>query len=488
MKLKPLAASLALVLVCAHAAHAGHGRHHSAPQMFQHVATFDVTRNRVTVGTDEIVSEVAEIVDVTKNGRGLVYTDSASKLIGFVDITDPANPTEDGVVLLDGEPTSVAVHGRYALAGVNTSATAAVYCADDDEDIGFITDWSGKLVVIDIARRTIVAELPMGGQPDSVAVSPDGRYAAVVVENERNEDVSDGLIPQGSVTDTSDPCDLTASGAPVPGKLVVIDMRGRPRHWTTRDVNLAGLPGMFAADDPEPEFVDINRANMAVVSLQENNHVAIVNLRNARVVKHFPAGEVDLRNVDTEEEDLINLDSDITKRREPDAVAWIGNGLFATANEGDYEDASGEEGGSRGFTVFNTAGKVKFESYESFEHTLVSAGHYNEGRSENKGVEPESVEFGRYGRDDLVFVGSERSNAVGVYKMHGVTAELQQVLPEVVRDRDRGTAPDGTHAHVEAERLGVYYSDLIPVLVKAIQEQEARIDALQAELEAMRER
>ena len=41
---------------------------------------------------------------------------------------------------------------------------------------------------------------------------------------------------------------------------------------------------------------------------------------------------------------------------------------------------------------------------------------------------------------------------------------------------------------MEAERLGVYYSDLIPVLVKAIQEQEARIDALQAELEAIRER
>ena len=73
-------------------------------------------------------------------------------------------------------------------------------------------------------------------------------------------------------------------------------------------------------------------------------------------------------------------------------------------------------------------------------------------------------------------------------KLGLIAQELQQVLPEVVRDRDRGTAPDGTRAHVEAERLGVYYSDLIPVLVKAIQEQEARIDALQAELEAIRER
>jgi len=474
MKLKPLVASLALALACVPTAYAGHGKHQHhhrhAPQLFQHVATFDVTRNRVEVGGDEIVSEVAEIVDVTKDGRTLLYTDSESELIGFVDITDPANPVEDGVVLLDGEPTSVAVHGRYALAGVNTSTTDEVYCADEDEDFGFITDWSGKLVVIDIASRTIVAEIPMGGQPDSVAVSPDGRYAAVVIENERNEDVSDGLIPQGSLTDTTDPCDLTASGAPVPGKLVVVKLRGKPQHWTTRDVNLTGLPGMFAAADPEPEFVDINRANMAVVSLQENNHIAIVNLRRGKVVKHFPAGAAELMNVDTEEEDLIKLDSDITKRREPDAVTWIGNGLLATANEGDYEDENGEEGGSRGFTVFNTRGRVKYESHESFEHLLVSVGHYNEGRSENKGVEPEAVEFARFGRDRLLFVGSERSNAVGVYKMRGSKPRLLQVLPT-------GIGPEGLKAiprrklfvaSTESEEFGAG----IPTMINIFQRQK----------------
>ena len=470
MKLRPLVASLALTVACAANTHAGPGKHHAAPASFQHIATFDVTRNRVTVGANEIVSEVAEIVDVTKDGRTLVYTDSASHLIGFVDISDPAKPAPDGVVLLDGEPTSVAVHGRYALAGVNTSTRAEVYCADDDEDIGFITDWRGKLVVIDIATRQVVAEMPMGGQPDSVAVSPDGRYAAVVIENERNEDVAGGLIPQGAITDTTDPCDLTASGAPVPGKLVVVALRGMPQQWKSRDVDLTGLPGMFAASDPEPEFVDINRANMAVVSLQENNHIAIVDLRSAKVVKSFTAGDVELRNVDTVEDDLIKLDSDIVKRREPDAVTWIGQGLFATANEGDYEDASGEEGGSRGFTVFNTAGKVKYESHESFEHLLVSAGHYNEGRSENKGVEPEAVEFGRYGRDDLLFVGSERSNAVAVYRMHGARPVLQQLLPT-------GIGPEGLKAiprrklFVAATETDVFDAG-IPTMINIFQRRE----------------
>ena len=91
------------------------------------------------------------------------------------------------------------------------------------------------------------------------------------------------------------------------------------------------------------------------------------------------------------EDDLISFDSDITKRREPDGVAWIDDESFATANEGDYEDATGEEGGSRGFTVFSIDGTIEYESAETFEHWLASAGHYNEGRSENKGVEPGAV-------------------------------------------------------------------------------------------------
>ncbi len=321
--------------------------------------------------------------------------------------------------------------------------------------------------------RTIVKEIALDGQPDSVAVSPNGRYAAIAIESERNEDVGDGLIPQGRETVDLDPtpaCDLASTGAVKPGKLVIVDLKGAPYRWKTRDVQLAGLPGMFAAADPEPEFVDINRTNLAVVTLQENNHIAIVNLRNGKVVKHFPAGSVTLQNVDTGEEDLINLDSTTTKRREPDAVTWVGNGLLATANEGDYEDASGEEGGSRGFTVFNIVGKVKYESYESFEHQLVRIGHYNEGRSENKGVEPEAVEYGRFGRDKLLFVGSERSNAVGVYKMRGAKPEFQQVLPT-------GIGPEGLKAipqrdlFVTATESDVF-DDGIPTMINIYERQK----------------
>ena len=282
--------------------------------------------------------------------------------------------------------------------------------------------------MINLYDRSIVKTFPLGGQPDSVALSPNGRYAAIVLENERDEDENDGLIPQ----------------APA-GQLVVIDMKGDPDWWPLRYVDFTGLD-MAAADDPEPEYVDINRKNKAVVTFQENNHIAIVDLKTGRIANDFSAGEVTLENVDATEEELgpqengvISLSETITKRREPDTVNWIDNDSFAIANEGDYEDANGDEGGSRGFTIFNIDGRIEYESFTSFEYASIRAGHYNEGRSANKGGEPEAIEYGDFGRDDLLFVGSERANILGVYNVNRYQPELVQMLPT-------GIGPEGIKA------------------------------------------
>ena len=101
--------------------------------------------------------------------------------IGFVDITDPRNPKALGSVKADGEPTSVTVAGGKILAGVNTSKSKA--------------DPAGKLLVLDLASKAIENSCDLGGQPDSVALSKDGKFLAVAIENERDEEVNDGEIP-----------------------------------------------------------------------------------------------------------------------------------------------------------------------------------------------------------------------------------------------------------------------------------------------------
>lgn len=375
-----------------------------ASKSFNRIATFPVCQQiDPTCNTDD--ETAAEIVAASEDGLTLIYSDSPMEQVGFVDITDPANPVEMGTLALAGEPTSVAVSGSYALVGVNTSTD-------------FVTT-SGELNVIDIASKSSVATIVLGGQPDSVAVSKDGRYAAVVIENERDEDLGDGAPPQ-----------LPA------GNLVIVDMVGAPAAWTTRTVALTGLATLFPSD-PEPEYVDINNDNIAVVTLQENNHIVLVDLSDGSIINHFSAGNVDLTQVDATEEDpaLISLSETLTAvPREPDGVTWLNSQLFATADEGDLD------GGSRGFTVFNTSGSVVFKSASMLDHMAVRFGHYPDGRSGNKGNEPENAEFGVYGNDHYLFVASERANLVFVYNVNDPANPVyKQTLPA-------GVGPEGVLA------------------------------------------
>ncbi len=379
----------------------------SHAEYFERVATFPVYRN---LSADEDVSRqtVAEITAVSRDGRALVYTDSPGERIGLVDIQDPKNPKPAGFVQLEGEPTSVAVHHHFALVAVNTSLSFA--------------QPDGVLAVFDIrnpAQPKRVATLPMGGQPDSIAISPKGRYAAVAIENERDEDLNDGLLPQ-----------LPA------GFLRIVDLKGQPSRWSTRDVDLTGLAEV-APGDPEPEYVSINDQDVAAVTLQENNHIVLVDLRRGRVLRHFSAGQVDLEGVDVDENDRIQPIGVLTgKRREPDSIAWVGP-LLATANEGDYEDAEGAEGGSRGFTLFDYNGKVWHDAGVSMEHAFIRSGHYPEKRSENKGIEPEGIASASFRKQDFLFVGSERGNAVAVYDVARPWAPvMHQLLPT-------GMGPEG---------------------------------------------
>lgn len=261
---------------------------------FNRIATF-LPCSQISPTCDTDVETSAEIVTVSEDGMTAIYSDAEYKSIGFVDISDEYNPKPLGVVTFTDEPTSVAVCGSYAIVAVNTSPD-------------FVNP-SGEWRVIDIATQTVVASGDLGGQPDSVAVSHDCKKAAVAIENERDEDLGDGEIPQ-----------LPA------GFLVVMDISNpNPAAWTTTDIPLINLPGVFEPSDPEPEFVAINKDNIAVVTLQENNAIVLVDLNTNTVIRSFSAGSVNLSQVDTIEDGIISQTGALPGQlREPDAVTWIG--------------------------------------------------------------------------------------------------------------------------------------------------------------------
>eukprot|EP00965_Chrysotila_dentata_P255750 6212328-Pleurochrysis_carterae.AAC.1 len=317
---------------------------------------------------------VAEILDVSEDGLTVIYTDSQSEQIGFVDITDPAQPQPLGVLPMGGEPTAVAVLGNYALVGVNTRSN--------------FVNTSGLLKVVNIVTQQVVREMDLGGQPDSVASSPDNQYAAIAIENERDEDLGDGAPPQMPA-----------------GFLVVLQASGSPEAWTMTNVPLVGLPGTEYPTDPEPEYVSINSDNICVLTLQENNGIVLVDLPTASVITSFTAGKVDLSQVDATEEDVIMQTESLAQvPREPDGATWLSADYFAAADEGDLD------GGSRGYTIYDKSGNVVFTSGNSLEHLVASIGHYPEARSENKGNEPENVFAGTFDGEKLLFVNSERSS------------------------------------------------------------------------------
>lgn len=365
----------------------------ASAEVFNRIATFHVVDNRPADVSPEIET-VAEIIASTADGMTLVYTDSPGEQVGLIDLTDPTVPKPAGTVALGGEPTSVVVAGDKALVGVVTSESY-------DKP-------SGYLAIVDLPSKAVVGRCDLGGQPDSLARSPDGTIVAIAIENERDEDKGDGGLPQlpGG--------NLTYFG---------ISADGTVDCTTMKTVDLSGI-AEIAPEDPEPEYVDINSRNQAVVTLQENNHIVVVDLATGEITNSFPAGAVDLDLIDTVEEGAINLNSSLSGVvREPDAVQWIGDDRIATANEGDWN------GGSRGFTVFSVDGEVLYDSGNAVEHIAARLGHYPEDRSENKGSEPEGAEVGVYGDDTMIFVGLERASLVLVYRDTGGEPEFIQALP-----------------------------------------------------------
>ncbi|RVI08489.1 esterase-like activity of phytase family protein [Sinorhizobium meliloti] len=373
-----------------------------AEQVFNRIVSFAVATN-LPEGAERNAPTSAEIITASEDGNTLIYSDSPGKRIGFIDITDAKAPEAGGIVSFSGEPTSVAVAGAKALVAVNTSES--------------FTKPSGVLAVVDIAGRKVDATCDLGGQPDSVAVNKDRTLAAIAIENERDEDVNDGQIPQMPA-----------------GDLVILSLKdGAADCATIKHVTLTGLAEV-AGDDPEPEFVAFNGRDEIALTLQENNHIVVIDGKSATVKTHFPAGTVDLEAIDTKRDGSIAFTGEQAgRKREPDAIKWLDDDRLVVANEGDYE------GGSRGFTIFDTTGKVLYESGAGFERAIASIGHYPEKRSSAKGVEPEGLELAQFGEDKLFFVLSERASIVGVYKDTGGEPELVQLLPS-------GVSPEGAVA------------------------------------------
>ncbi|MFC4307107.1 esterase-like activity of phytase family protein [Cohnella boryungensis] len=374
---------------------------------------------------------IAEIISATPDGNRLFYTSAGLGSIGVLDLTAPAKPKHLTSIEVGGEPTSVAVtpDGKTALAVVIVSK----------REVGEKPEIKpGKLVAIDTKTLKIKGELAIGNHPDSIAVTThNGQLVAVIaIENEPIY-----LDDKGIRTDEEKPGlkgDISGPGYVQIVSVNKSDIRKSKVTDVKFDAKLMKAKGLLYPEDPQPEFVDIKNGK-AAVTLQENNGVAVIDLKTAKITSLFSSGTPVKQKADLTEDGKISFTGsypeDVSKEenagaRMSDAVAWNAAGTtLYTADEGEQDYTGG-----RGWSVWSPTGKLLWSDKGSLERKAAELGFYDDSRSGAKGIEVEGVETGVFGKKEFAFVGSERGSFVAVYDIAKPSApSLVQVLPTGIR-------------------------------------------------------
>ena len=275
----------------------------------------------------------AEIVAYHAPTERLFVINATIGGVEVLDVADPSDPTP-----VAGSPID-AVGALDAVGSANSVATSEDLVAVALE--AEVAQDPGLVGFYDPETLDFLGTAPVGPLPDKVTFTPDGERVLVANEGEPTE--SYAYDPQGSVSivDLSEGVeDATVDTAGFRR------FNGREDQLRRRGIRIFG-PNASASQDFEPEYVTISDdSRTAWVSLQENNAIAEIDIRQARVERLLPLGFKDFslagNELDASNEDGVNVRNwPINGILQPDAIgAYSPNGqtYIVTANEGDSRD------------------------------------------------------------------------------------------------------------------------------------------------------
>jgi VCBS repeat-containing protein len=441
-------------------------------------ATPDGSTNFAPIGGIDSGLTGAEISAFDPASDRLFVTSAAG--LQVIDLSDPTSPTLLSTIAptSDGATadavTSVAVNGSGVVA-------IAVPGADEQAD--------GSVFFYNAADSSFLGSVTVGALPDHVSFTPDGSRVLTANEGEPGGDPEVDPVGSISIVDLS-------GGV---GSATVSTADFTAFDGSEDQLRAAGVKistGKSVSVDVEPEYLTVAPdGSVAVVTLQENNAVAIVDIASATVVDILPLGYKDHSAVNAAIDPTNNSPDafalgnfPVRGLYQPDAIAnyLVGSDLyFVTANEGDARDAeetdiqsvtldstvfpnaaslqdpgsAGELGitdlvgdpdgdgdfdalysfGGRSFSIWNEAGDLVFDSGDVLARAADALGLYPDGRSDNKGTEPEGVVLGEVDGQTYAFIGLERANATMVFD---VTDPSNVVLTQVLNDVN-DVSPEG---------------------------------------------
>lgn len=358
----------------------------------------------------------------------------------------------------------------------------------------------GKVVLYDTRTQSPLASkrrndtniIPVGSLPDMLTFTPNGRSLLVANEGTPN-------------SKADDPYDLANDPA---GSVSIIDvlMRKVIATPTFENVPLVNGPRTSAGMDFEPEYIAVNaQGTRAYVILQEANAIGVLDLRRNRFEKVIGLGLKDFsladngfggnNFIDPSDEDpkadpVINLrPSPVKGLYQPDAVAtyqYQGKTFLVMANEGDTREDEVDKArgskvtgtpndlkrlnislpdspngselvtfGGRSFSIRDENGELVYDSGSLLDAEAIARKIYNDGRSDDKGVEPEGVSLMQLGGKTYAFIGLERTKVAAVAVFDVTNPRAVSFVDMLVTDGD--VSPEGLVTYTQKGRhyLGI---------------------------------
>lgn len=294
----------------------------------------------------------AEIVQYHAGTQTVYATNGESDTISVISIADvtgealeaPTSSTNltNTSIELPTEIDGVALAGLTSIA-VFDDLLAVAIPADEKSDNGFVVFYSG----LNDSAPVLLSSVEVGNLPDNVVFTPDGTKVLTANEGEPSDDytidpegsisvinVADGVPADSATTLTFEgfndsQADLEAMGMMFPNP------SGRTINGVTIDTTVAM--------DLEPEYITATN-DMAYVSLQENNGVAVVDLE-AMTISIIGLGVKDWGDyqIDVQENGEVSFGQydGLYGVYMPDTITkmeWNGATFLLTANEGDARE------------------------------------------------------------------------------------------------------------------------------------------------------
>ena len=389
-----------------------------------------------------------------------VVDNSETSQIVVLDLTNPGSPLDAGAIDVSG------YGGGVNSVAVKNGMLAAAIEADPKTD-------DGVVVVFNTETQFEIQKVGVGALPDMVTFTPDGNYILSANEGEPNFDYTIDPIGSVSVISVADwsvtplyfssfavqQDALMAKGFRIFGLNATFEQDIEPEYitvsedsktaWVSLQENNALakvdienktitelLPLGFKDYSRPQNTIDVSDEDdvympdrWPVYGIYEPDGIAVMTENGIPYV--FTANEGDSRDYQDEDLDTVYFveearvkdidldpeifpDADLLQKKTMMGRLKITTTLGNTDNDGEYEELYSY--GARSFSVWdgNTGDQI-FDSRDELDIQAVINGLYDDGRSDDKSIEPEATVVGSIGNVKLLFVGMERANSVAVY-------------------------------------------------------------------------